>query len=55
MPSCDYDRNITILSKTIKITKMPDIAGFSKEMREMGADVSIKDDGTIVIKLGGKK
>lgn len=47
---------ITVLSRTIKTDKMPDIAGFIQDMKDMGAKVS-KREGTIVIDLrylGGK-
>ncbi|MBA7557494.1 hypothetical protein ES705_50254 [subsurface metagenome] len=47
---------ITVLSKTIKTTKMPDIPGFIQAMGDMGGKVSMKE-GTIVIDLrhlGGK-
>lgn len=46
---------ITVLSKTIKTTKMPDIPGFIQAMKDMGGKVSVKD-GTIVVDLqvGGK-
>lgn len=48
---------ITVLSKTIKTDKMPDISGFVEAMRDMGAQVSTKE-GRIVIDLrhlGGDK
>ena len=41
---------ITVLSKTIKTNKMPDISGFIQAMKDMGAKVSAKDR-TIVIDL----
>jgi len=41
---------ITVLSKTIKTNKMPDISGFIQAMKDMGAKVSTKDR-TIVIDL----
>ena len=47
---------ITVLSKTIKTTKMPDVPGFIQAMKDMGAKASMKE-GTIVIDLrhlGGK-
>ncbi|GAI74473.1 unnamed protein product [marine sediment metagenome] len=47
---------ITVLSKTIKTNKMPNIAGFIQAMKDMGVKVSTKD-GEIVIDLchlGGK-
>ncbi|GAI63942.1 unnamed protein product [marine sediment metagenome] len=48
---------ITVLSKTIKTDKMPDVHGFTQSMKDMGAKVSTKE-GTIVIDLrhlGGSK
>ena len=39
---------ITVLSKTIKTDKLPDIRGFIQAMKDMGAKVSMKE-GTIVI------
>ncbi len=39
---------ITILSKTIKTNRMPDIPGLIQAMKDMGAKVSTKK-GTIVI------
>lgn len=42
---------ITVLSKTIKTNKMPDIGGFIQAMKDMGAKVSTREDGTIVIDL----
>ncbi len=46
---------ITVLSKTVKTARMPDIPGFIQAMKGMGAKVSMKDK-TIVIDLrpGGK-
>ena len=44
------DTKITVLSKTIKTNKMPDISGFIQAMKDMGAKVSTKDR-TIVIDL----
>jgi len=46
---------ITVLSKTIKTNKMPDIPGFIQAMRDLGAKVLTKGK-TIVIDLqvGGK-
>ena len=41
---------INILSRTIKTTGMPDINGFVQAMKEMGAQVSTKDD-IILIKF----
>lgn len=41
---------ITVLSKTIKTSKTPDISGFIKAMKDMGAKVSTKNR-TIVIDL----
>jgi len=47
---------ITVLSRTIKTDKMPDVAGFIQAMKAMGAKVSTREDGTIIIDLqqGGK-
>lgn len=48
---------ITVLSKTIKTDKLPDVDGFIQDMKDMGAKVSTKE-GTIVIDLrhlGGSK
>jgi len=50
---------IPVLSKTIKTNRMPDVGGFVKAIKDMGAKVSTKE-GTIVIDLrhpekGGKK
>lgn len=50
------EKVITVLSKTIKTNKMPDISGFIQAMKAVGAKVSMKE-GTIVIDLrhpGGK-
>ncbi|MBA7582364.1 hypothetical protein ES708_24292 [subsurface metagenome] len=49
------DTTITVLSRTIKTNKMPDIGGFIQAMKDMGGKVSMKE-GTIVIDLrvGGK-
>jgi len=44
------ETTITVLSKTIKTNKMPDIDGFVEEMKKMGAKVSTKE-GKIVIDL----
>jgi hypothetical protein len=47
---------ITVLSRTIKTDKMPDIAGFIQAMKDVGGKVSMKE-GTFVIDLrhlGGK-
>ena len=44
------ETKITVLSKTIKTNKMPDISGFIRAMKDMGAKVSTKDR-TIVIDL----
>jgi hypothetical protein len=41
---------ITVLSKTIKTNKVPDVRGFIQAMKDMGAKVSTKG-GTIVIDL----
>ncbi|MBA7578754.1 hypothetical protein ES708_20619 [subsurface metagenome] len=47
---------ITVLSRTIKTNKMPDIGGFIQAMKDMGAKVSTREGGTIIIDLqqGGK-
>ena len=50
------ETTITVLSKTIKTKKMPDIPGFIQAMKDMGGKVSTKE-GKIVIDLrhlGGK-
>lgn len=39
---------ITVLSKTIKTDKLPDIPGFIQAMKDLGARVSTKE-GKIVI------
>lgn len=46
---------ITVLSKTVKTSRMPDVPGFIQAMKDMGAKASVKD-GTIVVdlRLGGK-
>ena len=44
------DKVISVLSKTIKTSKMPDIRGFIQTMKDMGGKVSTKE-GTIVIDL----
>ncbi len=41
---------ITVLSKTIKTNRVPDVSGFIKAMKDMGAKVTTKDK-TIVIDL----
>jgi len=41
---------ITVLSRTIKTNKMPDIGGFIQAMKDMGGKVSMKE-GTIVVDL----
>ncbi|MBA7579334.1 hypothetical protein ES708_21204 [subsurface metagenome] len=48
---------ITVLSRTIKTNKMPDIGGFIQAMKDMGAKVSTREGGTIIIDLqqGGKQ
>lgn len=51
MPRAE-DIKITVLSRTIKTDRMPDIAGFAEAMKEMGAKVTTRKDGTIVIDLG---
>ncbi|MBA7583928.1 hypothetical protein ES708_25879 [subsurface metagenome] len=47
---------ITVLSRTIKTDKLPDVAGFIQATKDMGAKVSTREDETIVIDLrvGGK-
>ncbi|GAI69708.1 unnamed protein product, partial [marine sediment metagenome] len=47
---------ITLLSRTIKTDKPPDVAGFIQAMKDMGGKVSTREDGAIVIDLhqGGK-
>jgi hypothetical protein len=42
---------ITVLSRTIKTNKMPDIGGFIQAMKDMGGKVSTREDGRIVIDL----
>jgi len=42
---------ITVLSRTIKTDKMPDIPSFVEAMKEMGAKVTHQKDGKIVIDL----
>ena len=44
------EKIIPILSKTVKTNKLPDISGFIKAMKDMGAKVSRKNR-TIVIDL----
>ena len=44
------ETTITVLSKTIKTNKMPDIGGLVEEMKKMGGKVSTKE-GKIVIDL----
>jgi len=44
------ETKITVLSRTIKTNKMPDIAGFIQAMKDMGGKVS-KKHGRIVIDL----
>ena len=41
---------ITVLSKTIKTDKLPDVRGFIQAIKDMGAKVSMKK-GAIVIDL----
>ncbi len=41
---------ITVLSKTIKTNRVPDVGGFIRAMKDMGAKVTTKDR-TIVIDL----
>ena len=46
---------ITVLSKTIKTTKMPDVPGFIQAMRDLDAKVSVKDKAIVIdLRLGGK-
>jgi len=45
------DTTITVLSRTIKTDKLPDVAGFIQAMKDMGAKVSTREDGRIVIDL----
>ncbi|GAJ14560.1 unnamed protein product [marine sediment metagenome] len=42
------ERVIPVLSKTIKTNRVPDVSGFIKAMKDMGAKVTTKDR-TIVI------
>jgi len=42
---------ITVLSRTIKTNKMPDVAGFIQAMKDMGGKMSTREDGTTVIDL----
>jgi len=44
------EKVITVLSKTIKTNRVPDVGGFIQAMKDMGAKVSTKG-GTIVIDL----
>ncbi len=44
------EKVIPVLSKTIKTNRVPDVGGFIKAMKDMGAKVSMKDE-TIVIDL----
>ena len=44
------DIKITVLSKTIKTNRVPDVGGFIRAMKDMGAKVTTKDR-TIVIDL----
>ncbi|MBA7632309.1 hypothetical protein ES703_39852 [subsurface metagenome] len=39
---------ITILSKTIRTNRMPDIPGFIQAMKDMGAKVSMKGRAIVV-------
>ncbi|GAI74894.1 unnamed protein product [marine sediment metagenome] len=51
------DTTITVLSRTIKTDKLPDVAGFIQAMKDIGGKVSTREDGRIVIDLhhlGGK-
>ena len=46
---------ITVLSRTIKTNKMPDIAGFVEAMKEMGAKVTTKEGKILIdLRLEGK-
>ncbi|MBA7565686.1 hypothetical protein ES708_07371 [subsurface metagenome] len=42
---------ITVLSRTIKTDKLPDVAGFIQAMKDIGGKVSTREDGRIVIDL----
>ncbi|MBA7585260.1 hypothetical protein ES708_27231 [subsurface metagenome] len=42
---------MTVLSRTIKTNKMPDIGGFIQAMKDIGGKVSTREDGRIVIDL----
>ncbi|MBA7549921.1 hypothetical protein ES705_42425 [subsurface metagenome] len=44
------EKVITVLSKTIKTNRVPDVGGFIQAMKDMGAKVTTKDR-TIVIDL----
>jgi len=49
------ERTITVLSKTVITSRMPDVPGFIQAMKDMGARVSVKDKTIIVdLRLGGK-
>ena len=39
---------ITVLSKTIKTDKLPDIPGFIQAMKDMGAKVSMKEELIVI-------
>jgi len=46
---------ITVLSRTIKTNKMPDIGGFIQAMKDMGGKVSMKEGTTVIdLRVGGK-
>jgi hypothetical protein len=49
------DTTITVLSRTIKTDKLPDVAGFIQAMKDMGGKVSMKEGTTVIdLRVGGK-